>query len=289
MHIFLKVIQFTSTYLPWVWDVFFWKIKIFVKYIFRYRHKVIAKNLYQSFGSSLPKATINTIKSDYYDVLIRYLKETFYVLTMPKSKLANSVQLNNENHWKHYFAQQKSTIIMASHYGNWEMNMVLLPLYVNQKVVAFYKPISNKKVNDFMLQSRSKYGLVLYPIEATLRVMTSLKNENVLYIFISDQSPVNMNGVFWNTFLGHQTPWLNGAEKLAVKFDYPVLYLHQIPEKNQKCYTLDFEYITENPKGVPKDTIMGKYTKILEKEVYDNPAYWLWSHKRWKRAHLFEG
>lgn len=210
---------------------------------------------------------------------------SFYVRFMSKNELTTKVSLKDAIEWNNFFEEQKSTIIMASHFGNWEMNMVLFPLYVHRRVVAFYKPIKSKKMDDFMKAQRSKFGLELYPIESTLRIMQALKQENILYIFISDQSPLNINAVYWNTFLNQRTPWLNGAEKLAKKFDYPVVYLHQKPlENDSQAYQLGLNIISQNPKNESDGQIIETYSRLLEREIYDNPAFWLWSHKRWKRA-----
>lgn len=91
----------------------------------------------------------------------------------------------------------------------------IIALFVSQRVIAFYKPISDTTIDNIMLNIRSAFGLELYPIEQTMRVMNHLKDENILYVFIGDQTPLNMNGVYWNTFLHQATPWLTGAEKLA--------------------------------------------------------------------------
>ncbi|MBK8052930.1 MAG: lysophospholipid acyltransferase family protein [Saprospiraceae bacterium] len=166
------------------------------------------------------------------------------------------------------------------------MNMVLLPCFVSQRVIAFYKPISDTTIDNIMLNIRSAFGLELYPIEQTMRVMNHLKDENILYVFIGDQTPLNMNGVYWNTFLHQATPWLTGAEKLAKKYNLPVLYLQQIPETECNIsYTLRFHIITENPDHEASGSITEKYSRILENEIIAKPEYWLWSHKRWKRAH----
>ncbi len=290
LNIILKFIKFIINYTPLLFEILLWKIKIILKYILQYRKKVIISNLNNSFGQGLTKNDLDAITDQYYDVLIRYFRESMYIMAWPKEKLLNAIRPSNSLEWQKFSAMNSSCIVTASHYGNWEMNMVLFPTLIKARVVAFYKPISNKLIDSVMHNIRSKYGLELYPIEQTARIMTKLKHEKIMYIFIGDQTPVNMNGVYWNTFLNQKTPWLNGAEKLAKKYNFPVVYLKQIPESVQRknvYYTLDIIPISDGKK-MEDVHITEKYAAILEEEIISNPPYWLWSHKRWKRAHFFK-
>lgn len=290
IHIILKFIKLIINYTPILFEILLWKIKILLKHLLKYRKKVIKSNLTNSFEKTLSNDEIELIMNQYYDVLIRYFRESMYIMAWPKEKLMTAIRPSNSIEWQRFSSMNTSCIVTASHYGNWEMNMVLFPTLIKSRVVAFYKPISNKAINNVMHGIRSKYGLELYPIEQTARIMTKLKNEQIMYIFIGDQTPVNMNGVYWNTFLNQKTPWLNGTEKLAKKYKLPVVYLKQIPEhveREKVFYTLDIIPICEGF-TLENEDITEKYTRILEKEIISNPQFWLWSHKRWKRAHLFQ-
>lgn len=287
IHIILFIIRNLTRTAPFLIYILLWKTEVFLKYILRYRSKVIFTNLKRSFGNQYDDKQIKKIQNEYYHVLIRYIRETLYIISYDLKTLKSKIKLAESDKWLSFLSAQKSTIVTASHYGNWEMNMVMLPAFIQQRVVAFYKPISDKTVDGIMLKIRSAYGLELHPIEQTARIMSKYKAENVLYIFIGDQSPLNMNGVYWNTFLHQDTPWLTGAEKLARKFNYPILYLKQQPQADGiLSYILQFQSITEHPELEAPGEITEQYSRILEKEIEGQPAFWLWSHKRWKRAHL---
>jgi Kdo2-lipid IVA lauroyltransferase/acyltransferase len=40
--------------------------------------------------------------------------------------------------------------------------------------------------------------------------------------------------------------------------------------------------LVENPSEETVDSIVYKYQEALEETIRKDPAYWLWSHKRWK-------
>lgn len=285
MQVWLRIFKFICRYWPAAVRIFAWKIYILLCIVIRYRKKVITTNLRACFGSEVNTQQLYNWRKAYYRVLRRYIMEAMYVAAMPAHKLVKLVEVSQKELWGDYFDRHKGVIVMASHYGNWEMNMVLLPALLKRRVVAFYKPISDPAMAKFMHSIRSAYGLELYPIEQTVRIMMQLKDEQVLYIFIGDQSPVNLNGVYWNTFLGRKTPWFTGAEKLARRFEYPVAYLHQEPQDCRPlCYTLRFELMSQQPKEEAEGSITERYSRLLEAEIRKQPEYWLWSHKRWKRV-----
>jgi len=285
LQVWLRFLKFICRYWPACVRLFAWKIYILLFIVIRYRKKVITANLTACFGSNGDASQIRRWREAYYHVLRRYVLEAMYVAAMPAHKLVKLVEVSQKEYWLDYFDRHQGVVIMASHYGNWEMNMVLLPALLTRRVIAFYKTISDPAMAKFMYSIRSVYGLELYPIEQTVRIMMQLKEEKVLYIFIGDQSPLNLNGVYWNTFLGRKTPWFTGAEKLARRFEYPVVYLHQEPQNFQPLYyTLRFELMSQDPKEEAEGNITERYSRLLEAEIMKKPEYWLWSHKRWKRV-----
>ena len=48
-------------------------------------------------------------------------------------------------------------------------------------------------------------------------------------------------------------------------------------------YRLTFCPVVPDPEDKGPDPYTREFMKMLEKTIYRAPAYWLWSHKRWKR------
>jgi KDO2-lipid IV(A) lauroyltransferase len=40
--------------------------------------------------------------------------------------------------------------------------------------------------------------------------------------------------------------------------------------------------LTKDPASLSVEEIAELYTRRLEKDILENPALWLWSHRRWK-------
>ena len=42
--------------------------------------------------------------------------------------------------------------------------------------------------------------------------------------------------------------------------------------------------ISDKPKDEPEHKITECYIRMMEKTILRNPAYWRWTHKRWKKS-----
>ena len=127
---------------------------------------------------------------------------------------------------------------------------------------------------------RTKFGTRITPVNNTLRKMVEEKNEITATAFIADQT-ASKRDAYWTTFLHQDTAVFTGPEKLAVKFNYPVVYMN-IRRTRRGFYEIWPELMTPEPKKTSPDEISEAFTNRLEKEIIRDPSVWLWSHKRWK-------
>jgi hypothetical protein len=74
--------------------------------------------------------------------------------------------------------------------------------------------------------------------------------------------------------------WQQVREKLLQLFRLFGDYGNQ--ELKRGYYSASFSPISLQPKDTEKGEITEKYARMLEKDILENPAYWLWTHKRWK-------
>jgi Kdo2-lipid IVA lauroyltransferase/acyltransferase len=261
---------------------------ILAENVIRYRKNVIEKNLKKSFPEMTEKE-IRAIRHKYYRCMIRYIRESFQIGFGPESRIRKHIRVIDHKNGVLYPDGSTASILMASHYGNWEIVSLLPILFPEQRFIAFYKPVQNKLSSEIARHIRSRCGLQIHPISQTARIMAENAGKSYCYLFVGDQSPFNMNSVHWNVFLGQNTPWMTGAERLAIKYNIPVMYLQINPAAvyfDGPSYDLYIEIIAVTPAELPTGCITETYTRLLERQIMDKPEYWLWSHKRWKRAKL---
>ncbi len=102
-----------------------------------------------------------------------------------------------------------------------------------------------------------------------------------MYCFAGDQTPVKDEARIWIDFLNQPTPVLPGIEKIALQTDRPVIYFNMQLVK-RGYYEVDCYLVTEKPSETKEGEITNKNFKLLEGIINRQPAYWLWSHRRWK-------
>ena len=176
--------------------------------------------------------------------------------------------------------KKQSYIFVLGHYGNWEWATLTFPLYSNTPLHGLYHPLSNAYFDKLIYKSRTRFGTNMYPMQRVIKEMLSYKHEVTATAFIADQTPPP-EGAYWMNFLNQDTPVFVGTEKIAQKFNYPVIYIC-VKRVKRGYYEIDAEVLAENPKELVYGVITERHTKRLEQDIIAQPETWLWSHKRWK-------
>ncbi|MCF0050387.1 lysophospholipid acyltransferase family protein [Dyadobacter sp. LJ53] len=256
-------------------------IYLLTSQVMKYRYKVIKKNLFVLFGSESEKKIVNTIKNYYQHLGDLVIEPFLYYLAGPRSRKKLATYTNPEL-LEGFYKKNKHVVLLASHYGNWEY-LINLPKVVNFQVYTAYTPISNERINAWILKMRSSLGVKLIPKRNFYRgALSALKqHENPsLVVVIADQRPA-MDSKHFVNFFGQKTRVQIGAEKLAVASDSAVVYL-ECTKKARFHYDYTFHVISEKPSEAPPMDITDAYYNRLESNIAKDPAHWLWSHDRWK-------
>lgn len=258
-------------------------------YLVGYRKKTVRRNLENSFPEKSTKE-LRQVERRFYRYFCDLLMETVKLIHMSEKQIKKRIVFKNKEALLEQYEQGKSLMIYTSHYGNWEWSSAFsLYLPKESPVYQIYRALKNKNFDTFMYKIRQKFGAENIEKKDLLRKMLSLRKEGKLGMFgmISDQSPSSKHIHYWTNFLNQATPMLDGTEQLARKFDYPIFYARLI-RKKRGYYECQFEQISLEPCKTAPYEITEKYARILEKDIQNMPEFWLWSHKRWKHAHLFK-
>ncbi len=244
-----------------------------------YRKEVILVNLKNAFPEKT-QAEINKLCDDYYRYLCDLILETFKTLTMTE-KEARERCLFHKADWMEKLRQEgQSIILVLGHYGNWEWAGPGFQLNSGFPLVVIYRPLSNPYFERMMVRMRTKFGTRIAPVQQTLRELVASRHTLTATTFIADQAAPKESS-YWMTFLHQDTSVFTGPEKLAMKFNYPVVYLN-IARPRRGYYELHFEPLALHPKESKENEITTAFMNRLEKEIVKDPIPWLWSHKRWK-------
>jgi KDO2-lipid IV(A) lauroyltransferase len=244
-----------------------------------YRKKVVYQNLRNAFPN-YTEAQIDTIAKNFYKHLIDVFLETFKMQSISVNQLEKHGKFVNLTVLDEIIKEKRSFVILTSHMGNWEWLPSILHLEKKADIVGIYHKLSSPFFEWFTKRMRERFGIQMITMENTLRGMLANKNKLTGTGFLSDQTPSAENA-YWIQFLNQDTPVHTGAEKIAKKFDYPVVYA-AVKKPKRGYYEVNLEILTMNPKETPDYYITNLFNQKLEEDIKNQPEIWLWSHRRWK-------
>lgn len=254
----------------------------FVLYhILRYRREVVMQNLRNSFPEKTEQELI-TISKKFYRHLADLFIEILKLQHMKASEIKKRYRLKNPELFDKIKDEGRSSIAVFGHYGNWEW-VTSLPLNIKYKILAAYKPLANKYFDQYLLKIRSQYGIELFPMISTGRILYRYEEAgiNTLTGLVADQRPPKNEIQYWTKFLNQDTPLYLGIEKLSHKFNMVIIFFH-IDKIKRGYYEVTPEIITDEPAKLKTYEVTEKHVKLLEEEIKRRPELWMWSHRRWK-------
>jgi Kdo2-lipid IVA lauroyltransferase/acyltransferase len=255
----------------------------FIYKLLGYRVSVVSNNLKNSFPEKSEKELLE-IERLFYQFLCDFIIETVKGISLSKTeaKKRYSVTENAKQMMTNYLNAQQSIILTLGHYGMWELGGAIFGLSTGMAINVIYRPLGSPFAEHLMKNIRSKYGNQLVPMHETFKVMLHNKKETSIRAtaFAIDQA-APPESAYWTIFLNQESSVFLGAEKLAVKFNYPVVHVfcNQI---KRGYYEIDTTILCEQPKLLKTGELTEIITRDIERIIIKNPSTWLWSHKRWK-------
>lgn len=248
--------------------------------VIRYRRKVIESNIRGSFPE-LSKAEQDQVIRDFCSHFTDLVLESFKLFSISEQELRSRIRFVNPELLDHYARQGKSVIVAGGHYNNWEYFAVAVQLNILHRAVALYKPLANKWFDVKMRENRGRYGMQMVAIQETRQFFESPEAQPTATIFGMDQSPSKVKRSHWMKFLGRDTAVIFGTEKYSRDFNQPVIF-GRILKERRGFYRVEFELITDKPEEMPHGKIVERAMELLENDIRKAPAWWLWTHRRWK-------
>lgn len=259
-----------------------------ILYVFSPRNKVVKDNLkvLKSFDNHIN--TNDCAKEFYYNISYQFLSVPKLMSLDDRSLRENHFRVHNMDVLKHLVdSGHKVIFLLMGHYGNWELfsSGQIYMREVGLKQYQLYRPQKGKLFDRILKEFRESKGSESLPKDESARkIINTLSDENAspsVFAFIADQSPSSANVHYFTRFLGRETAFLTGFERLARKFDIPVVYMDVVYER-KGCYNCHIDLLSDKPKDLKPMALTEMYAKRMEKTILRSPLHWLWSHRRWK-------
>src|SRR5699024_3724669 len=254
---------------------------VLLYYIIGYRRRVVKDNL----ALALPDRNSTErkqIEKDFYIHLCDFFIETIKSLSISEKEINRRFQFENIDILQDFYNQNKSVLLMCGHYASWEWSGILTK-HMPYRGIAVYKQLKNPYFDKLIKRIRGTFGA---EIVTNKQIVTKLfrmhsDQQKSLTLIPSDQTPKISDYKHVDTFMGVRVPVFVGTEELAKKLDQIPIYL-QVRKIKRGHYAARFIPLTKHPNKVPNYEITRMFLDEIEKQIAAAPAYYLWSHKRWK-------
>ncbi len=247
------------------------------------RRKLVTQNLMLTF----PEKSLSEIDTIARQVYRNQAENLIEMLRLPMIKTTVDAALLLDIDASEVLAktivQKKGGVLLSAHFGNWELFGLCAGLLVTPTTIVV-KRLKNAAIDQQINTWRTMHGnRIVYKGQALREGMRTLKNGGILSV-LGDQS--DPGGSFYTEFLGRRTSVFLGPAYLALKAGVP-LFVGMCRRIGDGRYIVECEEIDMTGLGTAKtdaEELARRYTKVLERYIYQYPEEWFWLHNRWKRT-----
>ncbi|EIM76007.1 lipid A biosynthesis acyltransferase [Nitritalea halalkaliphila LW7] len=192
-------------------------------YVLGYRRKVVEENLRAAFPEK-SAAERQRIAKAFYRNLTDSFAETLKLLVMSEEELRRRVQIENSALVDALVDEGKVVLGLTGHFFNWEMHLLGASQYLRSPTDVVYQKINSPLFEELMLQIRTRFGMQLVPRLGFQRDFLRKRTQPRLIVLAADQRPTEQEIRYRRPFMHRETVFFEGAEKLAKRFELPVVY-----------------------------------------------------------------
>jgi KDO2-lipid IV(A) lauroyltransferase len=248
-------------------------------HVFKYRKDVVLYNLSIAFPEKSKKEQEKIAKKFYCyftDAMVESLKFVSISKKEVLKRSTGSYDIINNLSNKGY-----NINIMAGHQFNWEYANLLYSMHLKIPFVGVYMPVKNKALDKIFFNIRKRYGTVLISATDFKNKMHEVFTNQFSLALAADQNPGEPQSGYWLNFFGRPTPFVTGPEKGAVKNNAAVVFV-AFKKIKRGYYNFETILLTEQSAATKTGELTCLYRDILEKTIREDPANYLWSHRRFK-------
>lgn len=259
-------------------------------HVFRVRRRVTLDNLSHAFPDKSPAERHDIARRTY-----RNFGRTFIQFLgsygMSKADIRQVIRFGDLEKLQKIKAKGRGAIIVASHFGNWELLNIAFGAYDLLPACSIVRLQKNRKVDRLIRDIRGQTGIKSIPLGISIReILKALRNNE--FVGIAGDQNFKKDGSVWVQFFGRPVLTAQGTAAFALKTGAPLVcgFTYHQPDGR---LTAAFEML-ELPElsGDTREDIQRitqHITNRLEQEIRAYPDHWFWMHRRWKHSHKYPG
>ena len=247
--------------------------------VWGYRKEIVMNNLAIAFPDK-SLAERKKIAKEFYRNLIDNFIETIKLLSI-SPKTLNKRFTCNYSLLNEYYKTHSSVQAHLGHFFNWEYANLAFSLNSDYPVLVIYMPLVNKLFNKIFYTLRTRFNAKMIAATAFRNEFLPYSKERFCLIFVADQNAGITEKAYWSPFFGKLAPFVTGPEKSARLNNTPV-FVTKIRKIKRGHYEATIELLTDEPRSLKEGEITRRMITFVETAIKEQPANYLWSHRRWK-------
>jgi KDO2-lipid IV(A) lauroyltransferase len=245
--------------------------------VLRLRRAVIRGNLERSFPE-WPMERLHAVEREFARRQGELVAELLYSPWIDEAQMRRRLVLVNTDLITEA-TPERPVIVVTAHVGNFEWGIQRMSLECGKGVIGLYKPMRNERMDSWFRRRRSRFGGRLVPAKDVMQEVA--RGDVSVVCIVADQAPTTSPRRHWTRFLGQDTAFYMGPERLARVMRARVV-VGGIYRLRRGHYEAVLETVKEHGERLPAGEITERCARALERWVRDDPPGWWWSHKRWK-------
>jgi KDO2-lipid IV(A) lauroyltransferase len=245
------------------------------------RRGVTIENLRAAFGDELSDAEIRALARECWRHFGRVSMETV-ALRVTHENLERLVEIEGLEHVRAAYARGRGVLLFTGHLGNWELLSQVHGL-LGMKMTAVARPIDNPWVDRMLNRLRSRTGIrVVHKRNAMRDMVRTLRAGEGVGLLIDQDA--RHQGIFV-PFFGRPASTTPALALLALRTGAPVIPFSCLARGDGRyriVYEPEVEVRASDDRDADVVRLTARCTAILEAWVRNDPARWLWMHRRWK-------
>jgi KDO2-lipid IV(A) lauroyltransferase len=255
-------------------------LAFFLYYVIRYRRRIVMENLQYAFPEKPERERLQIARKFYRNFTDSFM-ETLKLLSASPAWLERHFVIDNPEVMEDFAREGRKIQLFLGHLFGWEVANVAMPLLTRFTFIVVYMPVGNRVFERLSLHLRGRTGTVLLPANNTHRAILPYRNTIYALALVADQAPGGPENSYWLNLFGHPTAFIRGAERGSRIADIPAVFA-RVYKSGRGRYRSELTTMADHPALVPEGELTLRYRDLLEAAIRDQPATWLWSHKRWK-------
>ena len=253
------------------------------------RHRAIALlNLAVAFGKDRSEPERQALARQAFEHFGRTMADIIKISGYPREKILRLIRTEGAEHLRKALSKGRGALVFTAHFGNWEVATAAIAAISPTRVIA--RPLDNRFLEKELAKLRMKFGAeIISKFKAGKPILQSLKNNEIVGIVI-DQNVLRSQAVFVD-FFGKPAATTPALATFHVRTGASIVPVFCYPLRNG-LYRIKFFEPVEPALSGPQEQDVLKITqictKMIEREIGQNPGLWLWVHNRWKTRPLEE-